>query len=484
MARRATVAGVALVAALALLGLAAKSSQGAPATVTRPLPPADGSAYFGCTFVLFDSNDPVWGDDRPFAERIGDSIRVELAGKTPAFIKVWAPWQHPDLAGKPFVPFSDSLGDIAKVNGVTGAGGMLHLDWNITLSTGANEGLTTRDIRRGVADRYIRTFARDVRDYGGPVLMTLFNGEFNGDWWWGVSPRANHSLTTEDFVTAWRRVVDIFHAVGATNVAWAWVVNGYPEDPAVQSQIDRNIGAYYPGDDYVDWVGADVYDVGGPSWLEGPYAFAVAHGKPLFIGEFGIRHEWSTLTPPQQRVWLEAMFDYFDSHAAIKAVSYFNFNNRRGATHVQWDPARDVFVYDGHVRYTPDLNDHDHRLVAGGPQIRAIYSRRISAGRYRSTVVTERVASVPAPATAQLLAPIVRRGTARVRWSGNLAAHTFDLAARTKAGRWKVLAARVASSSYRLRGAPGTRVRVRVRARTVDDVPGPWSGSRIVVFGR
>src|SRR5438093_7412904 len=66
-------------------------------------------------------------------------------------------------------------------------------------------------------------------------------------WWWAVSPLANPRLTTEDFVQAWRRVVDIFRAVGATNVSWAWVVNSYPADPSLQPGIDANIGAYYPG---------------------------------------------------------------------------------------------------------------------------------------------------------------------------------------------------------------------------------------------
>jgi len=54
------------------------------------------------------------------------------------------------------------------------------------LSTAVNDGLTVREIRRGAADRYIRSYARDVREYGKPVLITLFNGEFNGSWWWAV----------------------------------------------------------------------------------------------------------------------------------------------------------------------------------------------------------------------------------------------------------------------------------------------------------
>lgn len=176
----------------------------------------------------------------------------------------------------------------------------MYFDWNVTPTTLANGGITTHDIAAGALDGYIRRYARDVKEYGRPLLIRLFNGEFNGSWWYGVSPRANLNLTTRDFVEAWRRVVDIFRAVGAGNVSWAWVVNSYPNEAGGQPGIDRNIGAYYLGDDYVDWVGADVYDVGAPSWLDDPYAFAVAHGKPVFISEFAIRHEWSGLTATQQ----------------------------------------------------------------------------------------------------------------------------------------------------------------------------------------
>ena len=81
------------------------------------------------------------------------------------------------------------------------------------------------DVRNGAVDSYIRAYARDVRGYGKPVLITPFVAEFNGTWWWAVSPDMNHGLTTDDFVQAWRRVVDIFRAVGASNVSWAWIVN-------------------------------------------------------------------------------------------------------------------------------------------------------------------------------------------------------------------------------------------------------------------
>jgi hypothetical protein len=473
---------VALALALVVPGADAYPRAAPASSLLRLVPQPAGRANFGFTFRLFDSNDPLMGDARPFDVRIRDSIDNELAGKPPTFIKVWTPWQQPDRRGKPFVPFGAALGDVAKVRAVVGERGVLHLDWNLTLSTAANDGLTVREIRRGAADAYIRSYARAVREYGRPVLMTLFNGEVNGSWWWAVSPLANPRLSTTDFVQAWRRVVDIFRAVGAANVSWAWVVNGYPGEASLQPGIDRNIEAYYPGDDYVDWVGGDVYDVGTPSWLDGPYALAVAHGKPFFVGEFGIRHEWSILTPLQQRAWLEAVFDWFESHPAVRAISYFNFCNRAGATHVRWDPARSVYSEGGQVNYVPALNDHDSRLLAGGPEVRTLFARRIASPRYVSEIATEPVEASAAVATASLLAPLVRRRSATVRWSGDLAADAYDLALSVRPGTWRTLASRFRARSYRVDGSRGGRMRVRVRAWNVDGAPGPWSPARTLVF--
>jgi hypothetical protein len=115
---------------------------------------------------------------------------------------------------------------------------------------------------------------------------------------------------------------------------------------------------------------------------------AVAHGRPFLVAEWAVRHEWSTLTPAQQTAWLEAAFDYFESHPAIKAISYFNYNNRPGGR-VAWDAARAVYLYDGKVSYLPNVDDHDHRLLAySGDGWRTLYARRISSARYVSAVAS------------------------------------------------------------------------------------------------
>jgi hypothetical protein len=454
------------------------AATGTPTQVQRLVPQPDGRANFGFTFRLYDTSDPAWGDTRPFAERIADSIQHDLGGKTPTFLTVWTPWQYPEQPGKPLVPFSAALPDIAKVRGVVGDQGLIHLEWALSLSSQGNGGLTVKDIRDGAVDSYIRAYARDVRNYGKPLLITPFVAEFNGTWWWAVSPGANPALTTDDFVQAWRRVVDIFRAVGANNVSWAWVVNSYPQP------TDEPVSAYWPGDDYVDWVGADIYDVSPPHWLDGPYGLAVAHHKPFFIGEFGIRHEFSVLTPTQQQNWLASMFDYFASHDDVKAISYFNYCYRPGAVHVKWDPARSVYLDDGQVNYQPNVNDLDSRLLAGGPDMQALFARLISSPRYVSAIATEPVDSRPQPAVVQLVSAVVHGNTATISWTGNLAADSYDVAVRRGSATWHTVGSRLTASTSRLLGTRGTRVRVRVRARDVDGSPGQWSAIRTLVFGR
>ena len=324
--------------------------------LTRLLPPPDGKAYFGFTFRLYDTSDPVQGDARPFSNRIHDAIQYELAGKTPTFLAVWAPWAVP--GPEPTVPFSHpGVRDfVAKAKSVTGSRSLLYLDWTITATTARNGGITTKDIASGALDEYIRQYARDLKAYADPVLVRLFGGEFNGSWSYGQSPRANPSLTPSDFVSAWRRVVDIFRQVGVPNVSWAWIPNVFPPTPV--DYVDPNIDAYYPGDDYVDWAGADIYSGALPSWLDPIYSFAVAHTKPVFVAEWGLRHEGGG-TPQQEQAWLGAMFDYFENHPGIKAINYFNYNSRPD-NGIPWDGSHAVYLYGGQVNYLPNVNDTDY----------------------------------------------------------------------------------------------------------------------------
>jgi hypothetical protein len=346
--------------------------------------PPDGQTYFGLTFRLWDSTDPLWGDTRPFKTRITDSIEHELAGKRPTFLTVYVPWRNRD--GTPAM-FNGLRGYIAKARGIEGGGGLLYLDWTF-VATGDPQtysGITTRTVASGKLDRYIRAYARQVKAYRRPVLVRLFGGEFNGRWWVSVSPLANPTLTATDFVKAWRRVVRIFRQVGALNVSWAWIPNAFPSGQ--NGFVDSSIAGYYPGNAYVDWAGADLYDYASPSWLDAPYAFAVSHHKPFFLAEWGVRHGSSTLTPTEDQSWLNAMFDYIQSHVAIKAIAYFDYKADASSS-----LDGHVFLDGGHVNYAPNAHDFDHRLVAeSGANFRETFSARIAAARYVSSIRTVKI---------------------------------------------------------------------------------------------
>lgn len=133
------------------------------------------------------------------------------------------------------------------------------------------------------------------------------------------------------------------------------------------------------------WTGSATSTTGGrPAWLDPLYRFGIDHDKPFFLAEFAIRHEGTDLTHARQMRWLGAMFDYFESHPQIKAISYFNPKNNPDHS---LGSVEHVYRYDGQVNYVPDVSDHDQRLLAGGDDMRALFASRIADPRYISRLV-------------------------------------------------------------------------------------------------
>ncbi len=362
-----------------------------PPSTARPLArfePQDGQVYFGFNYWMEGMWDyeilehrAAMGDTRPFPERIREDIKVELGGKTPSLFWVMGHWQRG--VDCKLAPLDLVESRISRMHAAIGSSVVTVLEWMISGGSSAKDYrcMTTRDVASGAFDSYIRDYARAIKRWGQPMFVRAICGEMNGFWWQNCSPRANKTLTQEDFVSAWRRAVDIFRGEGANNVAWLWTPYAWPPN---SSKIDVNLDSYWPGDDYVDWVGVDYYEDGPASWMYPIYTFALTHNKPVFVAEFGIRSKGSRLTSVEWRAWLEAMFDYFESHVKIKAITYFNQRQN-----LDYDPVNRVYIYDGQVSYHPDVNDNDYRLVAGGPEIRALFARRIANPRYISTVATK-----------------------------------------------------------------------------------------------
>ena len=345
--------------------------------------PPDGSAYFGFAFRLWEG-DERFGDTRPFAARICDAVDVELAGKTPTTLWVWtATWLDPGT-GAP-EPFSAAMPDIDAIHTALGPSVVPFLTWTLPSEENATSApATTKDVASGAYDGYIRQYARDVKRYGQPLLITPVCFEMNGNWWPSCSPKANPDLTPADLVNAWRRVVDIFRQQGVTNVAWVWAP-ATPLPDGVDWGWDSDWQAYYPGDAYVDWIGSSLFEWGEPSWIDPLYAFGVAHHKPYILAQFGVRGPYTDWPHAQHVAWLTTMLDYIESHPEIKAIIYWNY---RGYEDPDWaDASTHAYLYNGQVNYRPNASDDDCRLLAGGPDMRSLFASYIANPRYISTVV-------------------------------------------------------------------------------------------------
>jgi hypothetical protein len=137
-----------------------------------------------------------------------------------------------------------------------------------------------RAISRGDHDGYLRKSARQARDFGKPILLR-FAHEQNGGWYpWGLGQNGN---TPGDHIAALRHVISIFRAEGAHNVKHVW-------SPNVGS-----FNSFWPGDEWVDYLGLDGYNFGSMynDWRSFDEVFGSSYReivrlsrKPLIITEF------------------------------------------------------------------------------------------------------------------------------------------------------------------------------------------------------
>lgn len=131
-------------------------------------------------------------------------------------------------------------------------------------------------IASGAYDSYLHESAKIAKSWGGP-LQIRFAHEQNGDWFpWGAG-----SSSPTEFVDAWRHIVSIFRADGATNVKWVW-------SPNIQEGSKYPIAPTFPGDEWIDYVGLDGYNWGN-KWGEGYSAF-----DTVFGASYGIVTQLST----------------------------------------------------------------------------------------------------------------------------------------------------------------------------------------------
>lgn len=182
-------------------------------------------------------------------------------------------------------------------------------------------------ILAGTYDDVFHQRAQGLRDLHVDILLR-WGHEMNGNWYpWAGASNGGANGGPAKYIAAYRHVHDLFVADGATNVYWVWC----PLVADVPAESWNHWTNYYPGDDYVDWVGLDAYNWGNSSscctWqsfgdlvtdLYGDYAGK----KPLILAETA-----SAEVGGNKAAWIDDMHQQLKTtFTAIKAVVWFDIN--------------------------------------------------------------------------------------------------------------------------------------------------------------
>jgi glycosyl hydrolase family 26 len=294
-----------------------------PTAPAAELESAARSSFLGGVFL---------GDAVTTPEKVSAAIAdfATLTGKKPALVKTFH-YLEADLS---------PAGWAGRIlHAISGSGATnylaLDLDW-----PGRAAGPLLDAIIRGDADARIDRAARSIAQIEGQVLVEPA-WEMNGNWnyaWQGVA-NGNSATAAQKYVTAWRRVVDHFRAAGVTNVRWVFNPNtGNPVAGGAGSSHWNWYGNYYPGDDYVDFVGAHGYN--GPSVGHTPFhsfddLFNGADAdfmlrdmkqrfpnKPIILGEIGAEE-----TPGYDKgAWVRSAYEQMLRDPQVVGAVWFNMN--------------------------------------------------------------------------------------------------------------------------------------------------------------
>lgn len=162
----------------------------------------------------------------------------------------------------------------------------------------------TVQIMNGETDSYIKKMAQDMKSYGKEIWLRPLH-EANGDWYpWAMGYKGGQN-TNSTYISAFRRIVDIFRSEGASNVKWVFNINCNNVGP------NTSFTGHYPGDNYVDYNSIDGYNWGttqswGSTWQSFDEIFLSAYNslknynKQIMIAEWasaeigGNKAQWIT----------------------------------------------------------------------------------------------------------------------------------------------------------------------------------------------
>lgn len=181
-----------------------------------------------------------------------------------------------------------------------------------------------------------------------PVIFRPFH-EHTGAWfWWGFG-----NCSGEEYVEAWRYTIDYLRGKGVDNMLVAYS----PSKPALNEQNIAYTRNTYPGDEYVDIIGFDQYDLNHLDLVRDArfvVEMAEKHDKVAAITEFGNRKGINEETISD---WFTHNLELLHKDPVASKVAYaLTWMNRKKN---YWTPLKQDKQYDDFLKYL----SKDHSLL-------------------------------------------------------------------------------------------------------------------------
>lgn len=167
--------------------------------------------------------------------------------------------------------------DPAYVSTYVGPGSVFPYDWGklaiadnailvVNIDTGSD---SLQSVAQGSEDSWLASFAKSASQYKGTLAISI-DHEFNGPWW----PWSFNHQTPSSFKSAWHRIVNLFRSLGV-HASWVWTVSN------VDGKDSADISQYWPGSDYVDWIGLDAYYYSPKDTFANTFAPTIARAQAI-----------------------------------------------------------------------------------------------------------------------------------------------------------------------------------------------------------
>ena len=198
------------------------------------------------------------------------------------------------------------------------------------------------DVAAGKYDTQIGYLVAGLRKLATPAYLRI-GYEFNGLSWNGYLPGP--------YAQAFIRIASALRAATDIEVATVWDA----EVDGVTNYMD-----YYPGDQYVDWFGMNIFNAAsfGNSNLPAFMALADAHKKPVMIGETTPMAIGAQQGATSWNTWFAPFFSYLQATPEVKEFNYIDCDwsttplSNWGDSRLQMSSA--AYVRD---RYIAELSD-------------------------------------------------------------------------------------------------------------------------------